>query len=367
MKKLYYDLESPVAFSSLKNLMRAAAPLGITPDETRHWLLSQEVYTRSRPARRKFPLNFYNVLTVDDVYEIDLCDFRSLSEYNDGYNYFLNMIDCLSREIWAYPLKTKTANEVALVLQRHFKSTGRICRLMQADHGSEWKARVQVVLKTLGITFRTLENRNHAAMVERANQTIKSTLWKIMVHTGRWRWVDALPQVVSAYNRRVHSATGFRPVDVNRFNAYDIWSRNYLRRRLPLAPRRRRGPRAGRAAPPPPLRPGAHVRVSLTKTEFEKGYTPRYSQQIYLIERITKMRPFLMYTLTDLNGERLKGHFYREELLEVPPPTADTLFRVEKILSRRHRRGHKPEVLIRWEGYDQHFDSWEPASAVNHV
>ena len=74
-----------------------------------------------------------------------------------------------------------------------------------------------------------------------------------------------------------------------------------------------------------------------------------------------------MYTLTDLNGERLKGHFYREELLEVPPPDADSPYRVEKILSRRHRRGHRPEVLIRWEGYDEKFDTWEPASAVKDV
>jgi len=364
LKKLYYDLDSPTAFSSLKNITRAAVPYGIKPDEVRRWLLSQEVYSRCRPARRKFPLNFYNVRELDSVWEIDLCDFRNLSEHNSGFKYFINMIDCLSRYVWAFPIRSKAASEVADVLQRHFRDSGRTCRLLQADHGLEFAGRVQEVLKTHGVAFRTLENRNHAAMVEKANQKIKSTLWKIMVHTGRWRWVDALPKVVSSYNHTVHSVTGFRPIDVNRFNAYEIWSQNYLRRRLPPSSSPRKG---RRRAPAAALRAGAHVRVSLLKTEFEKGYTPRYSQQIYKIARIVNIRPFPMYSLTDLNGERLKGLFYREELLEVPPPSADTRFRVEKILERRQRRGHQPEVLIRWEGYDEKFDSWEPASAVFNV
>jgi len=365
LKKLYYDLDSTVSFSSIKNVTRSAAPYGIRPKEVKQWLLSQETYARHRPARRKFPLNFYNVHAIDDVWEIDICDYKSLAEFNDGFKYFVNIIDCLSRHVWAYALKSKSGKEVADTLQQHFEVTGRTCKLLQADHGREFTARVvQQLLRKHKVSFRTLENRGHAAVVEKANQRIKTTLHKFMTHQGTWKWVEALPKVVHGYNHTIHSATGFRPVDVTPFNAYDIWSENYLRKRLPPHhPLRRKR----RNATLNDLHVGDHVRVSLVKTEFEKGYTARYSQQIYKISSIIRMKPFQMYTLTDLNGERLKGNFYHQELLKVLPPAPDTRFRVETVLKTRKQRGRRPEVLIRWEGYDKEFDSWEPASAITEI
>ena len=39
-------------------------------------------------------------------------------------------------------------------------------------------------------------------------------------------------------------------------------------------------------------------------------------------------------------------------------------YEVEAILDKRKRRGHT-QYLIRWKGYDQEFDTWEPEEYVN--
>lgn len=362
LKSLYYDLSKDSAYSSIQNLTLRAREYEITPDEVRSWLLSQDAYTRFRPARQHFSLNFYNIRALRDVFEIDLCDMQKYAEFNDCFKYFMTIIDCLSRFVWVYPLKTKTANEVATVLDQHFSAPERRCRLLQADKGNEFRAqRVQAILRKHKVTFRTLENRGKAAVVERVQQRLKAPLWKHMAHRATWRWLTPLAQIVHTYNRTMHGITKYRPIDVTEEHVFKIWSSNYLRHMRQQSAKKT--PKHCRQN----LKVGDHVRVSLVKTVMEKGYTPRWSTQLYIIRSITKFTPFPMYSLTDLQGERVKGNFYAEELLKVASPKSNTLFRVEKILQRRQRRGCQPEVLVRWSGYDKSFDSWEPESAVQAI
>ncbi|XP_026291683.2 uncharacterized protein LOC113216150 isoform X1 [Frankliniella occidentalis] len=380
LQKIYFDLNNPTAFASREDVKRAAQMHGITPAETFEWLSSQEVYTRYKPARKKFPLNFYNIKGLYDVYEIDLNDMRKLAEYNDGYNYILTMVCCLSRYVWAFPLKTKTAKEVAGVLDRHFTSA-RPVRLIQSDKGKEFVNRqLAAVFNKYGIQFRTLENRGKAAMVEIVNRSLKTPLWKYFEHTNSWRWLEALPQIVFNYNHRIHRTTGMRPADVTQKDVFKIWSKIYLSHTAPqllsgweTAPatvptsarhsRRRRGAAAKplRTHTPPSFTPGEFVRISLTKELTEKGFTAKFSRPVYIIKDIVNFSPFPMYTLTDVQHEPLRGRFYGHELQRVTPPAADTTYRIERILDRRRRKGVGLEYLVRWQDYSSDFDSWVSA------
>ena len=53
--------------------------------------------------------------------------------------------------------------------------------------------------------------------------------------------------------------------------------------------------------------------------------------------------------IRDLNGELIKGTFYREVLQK----TDQEVFRKEKIL-----RKTKVKVLVKWKGYPSEFSSW---------
>ena len=107
----------------------------------------------------------------------------------------------------------------------------------------------------------------------------------------------------------------------------------------------------------PKFKIGDKVRVSLLKNTFEKGYTSNWSEQIYVIYDI-KSSNVHYYYLKDLNGQKLDGTFYQEELLKTNMKEND-LYIIKKIIKKV---GDK--YLIRWEGYDESFDSYVHVNAI---
>ena len=55
------------------------------------------------------------------------------------------------------------------------------------------------------------------------------------------------------------------------------------------------------------------------------------------------------YGINDLNGEKIVGSFYENELQK----TNQKEFRIEKVLARK---GDK--LYVKWKGYDNPFNSW---------
>ena len=96
---------------------------------------------------------------------------------------------------------------------------------------------------------------------------------------------------------------------------------------------------------------GDKVRVSLLKNTFEKGYTSNWSEEIYVIDNI-KTSNVHYYYLKDLNGNKIDGTFYQEELLKTNMKEND-LYIIEKIIKKF---GNK--YLVKWKGYDNSFNSY---------
>ena len=96
---------------------------------------------------------------------------------------------------------------------------------------------------------------------------------------------------------------------------------------------------------------GDKVRISLLKNTFEKGYTYNWSEEIFIIYDI-KSSNVHYYFLKDLNGEKLDGSFYQQELLKTNMKE-DGLYIIEKIIKKV---GNK--YLVKWRGYDNSFNSY---------
>ena len=74
---------------------------------------------------------------------------------------------------------------------------------------------------------------------------------------------------------------------------------------------------------------GDKVRISKKKKTFEKGYTTRWTEEIFTIVQVKRTQP-PTYKIVDLNGEEIQGTFYEPELQK----TSQELFRIEKVIKR---------------------------------
>ena len=63
----------------------------------------------------------------------------------------------------------------------------------------------------------------------------------------------------------------------------------------------------------PKLKVGDHVRISKYKSIFAKGYTPNWSEEVFVIKKVKNTVPWT-YVINDLNGEEIIGKFYEKEL-----------------------------------------------------
>ena len=70
----------------------------------------------------------------------------------------------------------------------------------------------------------------------------------------------------------------------------------------------------------PSLKVGEFVRIAKVSTSFSKGYKPQFTDEIFKVLDMKTTIPRVSYELEDLNGEKLYGKFYPEELSERSPP-----------------------------------------------
>ena len=93
---------------------------------------------------------------------------------------------------------------------------------------------------------------------------------------------------------------------------------------------------------------GDKVRISKKKKTFDKGYTTRWTEEIFKIVEVKRTSP-VTYRIADLSGDEITGTFYEPELQK----TSQELFRIEKVIKRG-----KKKSLVKWKGYSDDFNSW---------
>lgn len=309
LEKVYFNPAREASFSGATKLLRLARQKKISKARALQWLEGQDAYTKHRAVRHRFPRRFYNVRNIDDFWEADLVDLRSIKDYNDGYVYLLVVIDALSKYAWVQPLRDKSAASVAkafdLVLSKKH-SNGRSPVYLQTDRGKEFIGSVfQDLLKRKHIQFRVARNPDiKAAIVERFNRTLKERMWRYFTYTRQKRYLDVLQNIVSAYNNSTHSAIKMTPASVTLATA--------ARARNNLMQRYKRSEHC-----PPKYDVGDIVRISSAKAAFAKGYEGGWSSELFKIHRISLSICPVIYFLRDLHDEDIDGIFYEPELSRV--------------------------------------------------
>ena len=85
-----------------------------------------------------------------------------------------------------------------------------------------------------------------------------------------------------------------------------------------------------------------------THIDFAKGYTPNWSEEIFVIKKI-KNTVSWTHVIDDLNGEEITGTFYEKELQKIDQQE----FRIEKVIKKK-----SDKLYVKWKGHDNSFNSW---------
>ena len=104
-------------------------------------------------------------------------------------------------------------------------------------------------------------------------------------------YIDKLDDIVNEYNNTYHRTIKMKSVDVKN-NAYIDSSKKVNDK-------------------DPKFEVGDHVRISKYRNIFAKGYTPNWSEEVFVIKKVKNTVPW-KYVVNDLNGIEIIGTFFEK-------------------------------------------------------
>ena len=109
-------------------------------------------------------------------------------------------------------------------------------------------------------------NEGKSVVAERFIRTLKNKIYKHMTAVGKNVYLGVLDNTVQKYNNTYHSSIEMKPIDVENdfFAEYNEESNEK----------------------DPKFKIGDHVRISKYKSTFAKGYTPNWSEEIFIVKKI---------------------------------------------------------------------------------
>ena len=290
--------------------------------------LAKELRTR---ALKSFPRRKIHTAYVNQYWGADLVDMSNVKSKNQNITFLLNVVDLYSRFAWSIPLKSKTGKEVCDA----FKSIGAWPEHLWVDEGKEfYNSHVKAWCTEHKIELYSTHSGLKSVFVESFNKTMKEAFYRHFTENQNTKFSTFLPVFMDTYNNRIHSATEETP-----YNVY-----HKIKPSLEFDDRV--------SVNKCKFKVGDYVRLSKLKRTFEKGYTDRWTYEVFKITFIDKRYQPVMYNVVDLLGEPLDGACYQQELLATKIP----FFKVIEKVVQRKKVGNKEMVLVKYKGYDDKFN-----------
>jgi hypothetical protein len=157
-----------------------------------------------------------------------------------------------------------------------------------------------VFLKQNNIELYHVFNEGKANVIERFNRTLGEMIQKHMTTNQTSKYIDVLQKLLNEYNTRYHTSIKMTPFEASDPKNKDTVLNNLYSSIKP-------------ALSKPKFKVGDRVRITKYKNIFEKGYTAKWTKEIFVIEKVVQTNP-LTYKIKDLSEEPILGSFYTEEL-----------------------------------------------------
>ena len=243
-----------------------------------------------------------------------------LNKYNKGIRFLLCVIDIFSKCTWVVPLKDKKGVSIVTAFHSILKQSNRKPNKIWVEKGSEfYNASFKKWLQDNDIVMYSTNNEGKSVVAERFIRTLKSKIYKYMTSISKNVYINKLDDIVDEYNNTYHTTIKMKPIDVKDNTYINTDKETYDK--------------------DPKFKFGDRVIISKYKNIFAKGYTPNWSEEVFVIKKVKNTVPWT-YVINDLNREEIMGTFYEKELQK----TSQEEFRIEKVIKRK---GDK--MYVKWK------------------
>ena len=114
-------------------------------------------------------------------------------------------------------------------------------------------------------------NEGKSVVAERFIKTLKNKIYKHMTTIGKNVYFNVLDDIVEEYNNSFHSSIKIKPKDIKDDSFIDHNEETNKK--------------------DPKFEVGDHVRISKYKNISAKGYTPNWSEEVFLVNKVQNSVP----------------------------------------------------------------------------
>ena len=174
------------------------------------------------------------------------------------------VIDIYSKYAWVIPLKDKKGVGLVNAFQNILNKSNRKPNKIWVDKGNEFYNRsMKSWLEKNDIEMYSPHNEGKSAVAERFIRTIKNKICKHMTSISKNVYIDKLDDIVNEDNNTKQRTTKMKPIDV-KDNTYIDFGKEVNDN-------------------DPKFKVGDHVSISKHKNIFTKGYTPNWSEEVFVM------------------------------------------------------------------------------------
>ena len=329
MEKIYSDINHPAGLASVEKLYKAVKKINpkIKINEVKTFLASKPSYTLHKVTKKRFPRRKNLFKESGHTIIADIAYFNPYKKLNK--NYYLFLIDGYSRYLTIIPVNDIKSSTLVPVLEDFFKKNIYKYSKIFSDQGVEFQNNnIKKMYKRLNLCWYTTFNKDiKASIVERCILTIKRKIAKYITHSNKEFFLDVLNKIVNTYNMTPHKGLlNKTPIDIHLLYKWsDIRKHSKAIYKTHLKHLKSVGKK---------LSKGEVVRIRSDRKTFFRGYNIQNTYELFRIDKVNENHIPVTYSLSELDGNKIKEIFYKEELIVVK----DSGFYEISILKKKNKK-----------------------------